>query len=153
MLDIDRTEEILDGEFVNADEPASAEIMPVTQSVQWLPKQATPRPDPSFLAQVIAAADEIPQTRSLRRASLADALLNGASPRPLHVSLSSGDQLVGYDQAARDFKSGDIILTGATKRESVWAFERKAPTKGGWITTQNGPEEVTAAEFARRIKE
>lgn len=87
MLDIDRSEEILDGEFVNADEPASAELVPVTQSVQWLPKQATPRPDPSFLAQVIAAADEIPQTRSLRRASLADAqTAYGASQIARHRS-------------------------------------------------------------------
>jgi hypothetical protein len=55
--------------------------------------------------------------------------------------------------AAELVKSGDIILTGSTKRESVWAFERKAPTKGGWIASQNGPEEVSAQEFARRIKE
>ena len=73
MLDIDRSEEILDGEFVNADEPACVELVPVTQSVHWAPKQATPRPDPSFLAQLLATADEAPQTRSLRRASLADA--------------------------------------------------------------------------------
>ena len=72
MLDIDRSEEILDGEFVNADEPACVELVPVTQSVHWSPKPA-PRPDPSFVAQLIATADQAPQTRSLRRASLADA--------------------------------------------------------------------------------
>ena len=72
MLDIDRSEEILDGEFVNVDEPACVELVPVTQSVNWAPKPA-PRPDPSFLAQLIATADQAPQTRSLRRASLADA--------------------------------------------------------------------------------
>ena len=32
MLDIDRSEEILDGEFVNVDEPACVELVPVTQS-------------------------------------------------------------------------------------------------------------------------
>ena len=73
MLDIDRTEEILDGDFVDADEPACMELVPVAQSVQWAPRHATPRPDPSFLAQLIATADEAPQTRGLRRASLADA--------------------------------------------------------------------------------
>ena len=73
MLDIDRSEEILDGEFVNADEPACVELVPVTQSVHWSPRPATPRPDPSFVAQLIATADQAPQTRSLRRASLADA--------------------------------------------------------------------------------
>ena len=73
MLDIDRSEEILDGEFVDADGPAGVELVPVAQSVTWSPKPATPRPDPSFLAQLIATADQAPQTSSLRRASLADA--------------------------------------------------------------------------------
>ena len=72
MLDIDRPDEILDGEFVNLDEPACTELVPVTESVRWAPKPA-PRPDPTFLAQLIATADQAPQTRSLRRASLAAA--------------------------------------------------------------------------------
>ena len=72
MLDIDRSDEILDGEFVNLDEPACTELVPVTQSVHWSPRPA-PRPDPTFVAQLIATADQAPQTRGLRRASLADA--------------------------------------------------------------------------------
>jgi hypothetical protein len=72
MLDIDRPDEILDGEFVNLDEPASTELVPMTQSVRWSSKPA-PRPDPTFVAQLIATADQAPQTRGLRRASLADA--------------------------------------------------------------------------------
>lgn len=72
MLDIDRSDEILDGEFVNLDEPAHAELVPVTQSVPWSPIRAA-RPDPTFVAQLIATADQAPQTRSLRRASPADA--------------------------------------------------------------------------------
>jgi hypothetical protein len=72
MLDIDRSDEISDGEFVNLDEPARGELVPVTQSVQFLSRPA-PRPDPTFVAQLIATADRAPQTRSLRRASLADA--------------------------------------------------------------------------------
>ena len=79
MLDIDRPDEILDGEFVNLDEPAGTEIVPVIQAVHWSPRQA-PRPDPTFLAQLIATADQAPQTRSLRRASPADAqTASGAS--------------------------------------------------------------------------
>ena len=62
----------MDGEFVNLDEPASTELVPVTQSVHWSPRPA-PRPDPTFVAQLIATADRAPQTRGLRRASLADA--------------------------------------------------------------------------------
>src|SRR5258708_36271046 len=72
MLDIDRPDEILDGEFVNLDEPACAELVPVTQSVHWSTRPA-PRPDPTFVAQLIATADRAPQTRGLRRASLAGA--------------------------------------------------------------------------------
>jgi hypothetical protein len=79
MPDIDQSDEILDGEFVNLDEPIRAELVPVTQSVHWSPKSA-PRPDPTFVAQLIATADRAPQTRSLRRASLADAqMAYGAS--------------------------------------------------------------------------
>ena len=55
--------------------------------------------------------------------------------------------------AAELVKNNDIILTGTSKRESIWAYERKAPQQGGWIATQNGPEQVTAADFARRIKD
>ena len=73
MLDVDRSEEILDGEFVNLDEPpVRTELVPVTQSVHWSPRSA-PRPNPTFVAQLIATADRAPQTRNLRRASLADA--------------------------------------------------------------------------------
>ena len=73
MLDIDRSEEILDGEFVNLDEPPCVALVPVTQTVHWSHRAATPRPDPTFLAQLIATADQAPQTRGLRRASPADA--------------------------------------------------------------------------------
>jgi hypothetical protein len=72
MLDIDRSDEILDGEFVNLDEPVHAELVPVAQFVPWSSRRA-PRPDPTFVAQLIATAEHAPQTRSLRRASLADA--------------------------------------------------------------------------------
>jgi hypothetical protein len=80
MLDIDRSDEILDGEFVNLDEPAHNELVPVAQSVRWSPPRRVPRPDPTFVAQLIATADQAPQTCRLRRASLADAqLAYGAS--------------------------------------------------------------------------
>ena len=80
MLDIDRSDEILDGEFVNLDEPAHTELVPVTQSVPWTPPRRVPRPDPTFVAQLIATADQAPQTCRLRRGSLADAqMAYGAS--------------------------------------------------------------------------
>jgi hypothetical protein len=73
MLNIDRTDEILDAEFINLDESACAETLPVTQSVYASPLRPAARPDPTFLAQLIATAEQAPQTRRLRRASLADA--------------------------------------------------------------------------------
>jgi hypothetical protein len=62
--------------------------------------------------------------------------------------------LVAAKSPAADLvKGGYIILTGKPTRESVWAFERNAQSQGGWIASQNGPEQVTAADFARRIRE
>jgi len=72
MLNVDRSGEILDGDFVDIDEPAGTELVPVIQSVRWSPRTA-PRPDPTFVAQLMATADGAPQTCCLRRASLADA--------------------------------------------------------------------------------
>jgi hypothetical protein len=73
MLDTERSEDILDGEILDVDKPACVELVPVTQQVDWSPKRAMARPDPTFVTHLIATADQAPQTRSLRRASLADA--------------------------------------------------------------------------------
>jgi hypothetical protein len=72
MLGTDRSDEILDGQFVNLDEPVCAELVPVTEPVRWS-SGAAARPDPTFVAQLIATADRAPQTCRLRRGSLADA--------------------------------------------------------------------------------
>ena len=79
MLDIDRSDEILDGEFVNLDEPAHTELVPVTQSVPWTPPRRVPRPDPTFVAQLIATADQAPQTCRLAR-GCADGLRRQPDP-------------------------------------------------------------------------
>ena len=76
MLNYDRSDdiegEILDGEFVDLDEPVHGVLVPVAQAVDWSPRPM-PRPDPTFVTQLIATADQAPQTRRLRRASPADA--------------------------------------------------------------------------------
>ena len=74
----------------------------------------------------------------------------GKMPRPELVYAALADTKAA---AAELVKSNDIILTGKAARESVWAYERKAPAQGGWIAGHNGPEEVTATEFARRIRQ
>lgn len=82
MLGTERSEDILDGEILDADKPACVELVPVTQSVHWSPKRAMARPDPTFVTHLIATADQAPQTRSLRRGSLADAqTAYGAHPQ------------------------------------------------------------------------
>ena len=49
-------------------------------------------------------------------------------------------------------KDGSIFLTGATVRESVWAFEAKALDAGrAGSRRQNGVENLTADELKRRL--
>jgi hypothetical protein len=73
MLDIDRSEPVLDGEILDAGAPACVELVPVAQSVRPTSKLAIVRPDPSFVTHLIATAAQAPQTCILRRGSLADA--------------------------------------------------------------------------------
>jgi hypothetical protein len=82
MLDTERSEDIRDGEVLDAGGSACVALVPVTQTVQWSRKSATARPDPSFVAHLIATADQAPQTRGLRRASIEDAqTAYGAHPQ------------------------------------------------------------------------
>ncbi|MGH6713301.1 MAG: hypothetical protein ACREEK_30635 [Bradyrhizobium sp.] len=82
MLDSDRSERIIDGEVLDADAPACVALVPVTQSVQWSRKSTMARPDPGFVAHLIATADQAPQTCSLRRGSIEDAqTAYGAHPQ------------------------------------------------------------------------
>jgi hypothetical protein len=73
MLGTERSEDILDGEVLDADAPACVELVPVIQTMQLSPKPVLARPDPVFVTHLIAMADQAPQTRSLRRGSLEDA--------------------------------------------------------------------------------
>ncbi|MEO8317381.1 MAG: hypothetical protein ABJA75_15805 [Bradyrhizobium sp.] len=73
MLDIDRSEQVLDGEVLDAEAPACVELVPVAQPVRLTSKLAIVRPDPSFVTHLIATAAQAPQTCVLRRGSLADA--------------------------------------------------------------------------------
>jgi hypothetical protein len=82
MLDTERSEDILDGEVLDAEAPACVALVPVTQTVNWSRKSATARPDPSFVTHLIATADQAPQTRSLRRAAIEHAqMAYGAHPQ------------------------------------------------------------------------
>ncbi|HEY0300992.1 MAG TPA: hypothetical protein VGC36_06655 [Rhizomicrobium sp.] len=63
----------MEGDVVTEVTPASTELVPVATEVRWLPKMPLPRPDPSFVTQLIATAEQAPQTCHLRRGSSADA--------------------------------------------------------------------------------
>jgi hypothetical protein len=73
MPDSGRPEQTAD-DGVHADEkPACVALVPVVPTVEWsrIPDQGRSRAD--FVTQLIATAEHVPQTRSLRRASPADA--------------------------------------------------------------------------------
>jgi hypothetical protein len=73
MLEFDRSEQVLDGEVLDAEVSACVELVLVAQPVRRTSKLAIVRPDPSFVTHLIATAAQAPQTRPLRRGSLADA--------------------------------------------------------------------------------
>jgi hypothetical protein len=75
-----RDQVIEDGVFEDV-EPACVALVAVTPSVQYLPKLLLPRPDPTFLTHLIASAEQVPQARSLRRATSEDAQLAYAPRR------------------------------------------------------------------------
>ena len=65
-------EVIIDAEFVDIPNP-SVELVPLSARQDVHPPVPLNRPDPSFLTQLIATANHVPQTCSLRRGSPADA--------------------------------------------------------------------------------
>ena len=66
-------QEIEDGVFEDVETPCVA-LVPVTPTVYQAPKLALTRPNANFVTQLIATAEQLPQTRNLRRAAPADAL-------------------------------------------------------------------------------
>jgi len=73
MLGSDRPEQTIeDGVFSDA-KPACVALVPLVTSARWsIPSQLS-RPNSTFVTHLIATAEQVPQTRSLRRATAADA--------------------------------------------------------------------------------
>ena len=82
-MNIDPSERVLDGEILTDAAPACVDLVPVTPTLHWSSKRPLPHADPSFITQLIATAAQEPQTRTLRRASLAEAqtAYDATSPR------------------------------------------------------------------------
>jgi hypothetical protein len=66
-------QEIEDGVFEDVEPPCVA-LVPVTPTVFLPRKVALTRPDASFVTQLLATAEHVPQTCALRRAAPADVL-------------------------------------------------------------------------------
>ena len=87
-------QEIEDGVFEDVAPPCVA-LVPLAQELTWARKMALPRPDPSFVTQLIATAEHMPQTRMLRRAAPADALsAYNAHQRPVRDAGVSTRQVI-----------------------------------------------------------
>lgn len=46
---------------------------------------------------------------------------------------------------------GAIVLIPNPQEEGLWAYAKEAPAQGGWVLTHNGPERLTAQEYATRF--
>jgi hypothetical protein len=75
MVNVDQIEE--------ATREASTALVPLTPVLQLVRKVPLTRPDPSFVTQLIANAEHLPQASRLRRGSSEDARMAYGSKRPL----------------------------------------------------------------------
>jgi hypothetical protein len=74
MLETGRPEQAVDGGVLAEANPPCVALVPLVQSAAWSrPAGPLPRPDSIFVTHLIATAEQVPQTRSLRRATAADA--------------------------------------------------------------------------------
>jgi hypothetical protein len=73
MSGSDRPEQAIeDAVFTDAGAPCVA-LVPVVAPAEWKHTVSLPRPNSIFVTQLIATAEQAPQTRHLRRATAADA--------------------------------------------------------------------------------
>jgi len=62
---------------------AGTALVPLMPTLCWVHKAPMPRPDPSFVTQLIANAEHLPQASRLRRASSEDAQMAYGNKQPL----------------------------------------------------------------------
>lgn len=86
MLSTDRLDE--------AESGMGTALVPLMPRLAWAHKAPLPRPDSSFVTQLIANAEHLPQTNQLRRASSEDARMAYGSKRPLQSVSARTRQLV-----------------------------------------------------------
>jgi hypothetical protein len=75
MLSTDRPRHAPDDDVLEDAKPACVALVPLAQQTQWSHARVRrAAPAPTFVTQLIATAEHIPQTLSQRRAAAADAL-------------------------------------------------------------------------------
>ena len=91
MLGTDRSPEFIEGGAREGTKPASTALVPLAEPVRWWnrPPKGAALPDPTFVTQLIATAEQFPQTRSLQRAEMTDAL---SAYRPAPVVQRAGSR-------------------------------------------------------------
>ena len=73
MLSTDRPKPTVDDGVFEDTKPPCVALVPLTPAVRWSGVPARPLSRADFIAQLIATAEQAPQTRLLRRATPADA--------------------------------------------------------------------------------
>ncbi|HYI26365.1 MAG TPA: hypothetical protein VD863_00805 [Bradyrhizobium sp.] len=75
MPDNGRPEQTVDGGGIADARPPCVALVPVAQPTEWTARgnQPASRPASTFVAQLLATAEQAPQTRGLRRGTAADA--------------------------------------------------------------------------------
>jgi hypothetical protein len=91
----DRPDQMGEHDVSGADEPASLTLVPLAPARRAPITRLMARPDPTFVAQLIATAAHLPQTRNLRRAAPSDAVsAYTAQPRPQAATGSRTRQVI-----------------------------------------------------------
>lgn len=126
--------------------PLPAPGVPIPPGMGVLQPQPAPAP---------AATPAVP-TKRVEMADMKEVWIfienaSGASGKMPSQLLTYQALIAAKSPAADLVKDGTIFLTGATVRESVWAYETQALTNGGLVATQNGVETLTAAELKTRL--
>jgi len=62
-----------DRDGINEGSPPGVALVPLARPIRLAPTRPITRPDPTFVAHLIATAAQVPQTRNLRRAAPSDA--------------------------------------------------------------------------------
>jgi hypothetical protein len=87
MLGTGRPEQTADDGVLADTKPACVALVPMARSVGWshTARPQLSRPDSTFITHLIATAERAPQTRSLRRATPADAQTAYRANRPVQA--------------------------------------------------------------------